>query len=535
LAFPGVSPDTALLLTDGSVVMHDICTGNWFRLIPNTSGSYINGSWSAFAPGDKKSIAAMPSGHAPLFYASAVLPDGRLIVNGGEYNTSACTSADTNLGALYNPFTNTWSTVPAPPGFSNIGDASSIVLGPNTITGGYSAGSYMLGNCGGPVGFSCGGGATFTKQAAVATIAPIPGTTVTWTITAAGKVDQNSEEGWILLPNGWLLTVDTNNPISGPNPTTEIFEPGTNKWTASGNTPVFLGNTLGMSIVPEMGPGVSIGLGVAVQIGATSNTAVFTLAGTWTAGPTIGMGYEVADGPGALLPNGNILVQTSVGFNPPSLFWELGSSTLTPANAATTAGTLALIQVANPPCGGPTAGATNIAAFQGRLLVLPASSDAPNGQVLWSGGEADGNNNTANCTSIYVPNAGDGLSNATMRPAPHISSVSNSTMFRGNTYSLTGSMLRGVSQGATYGDDAQMATNYPLVRITNNTSGQVCYGRTHDWAILTSTQFDIPPATTPAANWALLENPCDTAGGGASTLVVITNGMVSNPITVTIQ
>jgi hypothetical protein len=514
--------------------MHDICTANWYRLIPNISGSYINGSWSAFTLGDKNTIAGMPSGYAPLFYASAVLPDGRLIVNGGEYNTTACTSADTNLGALYNPYTNTWSSVPAPAGFTNIGDANSIVLGPNVITGGYSAWSYMLGNCGGPTGFSCGGGATFTSQQAVATIAAIPGTSVTWVITGAGKADQNGEEGWILLPNGWLLTADTNNPTSGPNPTTEIFNPQTNLWSASGNTPVFLGNTLGMSILPEMGPGVSVGLGVAVQIGATSNTAVFTLAngGSWTAGPTIGMGYEVADGPAALLPNGNILVQTSVGFNSPSLFWELGSSALTPANATTTSGTLALIQVTNPPCGGPTAGATNIAAFQGRMLVLPTAPDAPNGQVLWSGGEADGNMNTANCTSIYVPNAGDGMSNVTMRPAPHISSVSNTSMFRGNTYGLTGSMLRGFSQGATYGDDAQMATNYPLVQITNNATHHVCYARTHDWAILTSTQFDIPPATTPAAGWALVENPCDT---GASTLVVITNGIASNSIAVTIN
>ena len=36
------------------------------------------------------------------------------------------------------------------------------------------------------------------------------------------------------------------------------------------------------------------------------------------------------------------------------------------------------------------------------------------------------------------------------------------------------------SQGAAYGDDAQAATNYPLVRITNNATGHVFYARTHD-------------------------------------------------------
>lgn len=83
-----------------------------------------------------------------------------------------------------------------------------------------------------------------------------------------------------------------------------------------------------------------------------------------------------------------------------------------------------------------------------------------------------------------------------------------------------------------YGDDAQMATNYPMIRIKNNTTNHVCWGRTHNWAILISTEFDVPPTTTPATNWPLVENPCDA---GASTLVVVTNGLVSNSIAVTIN
>jgi hypothetical protein len=80
-----------------------------------------------------------------------------------------------------------------------------------------------------------------------------------------------------------------------------------------------------------------------------------------------------------------------------------------------------------------------------------------------------------------------------------------------------------------------MATNWPLVRITNNATGHVCWGRTHDWAITTSAQFDVPPANTGAGgnpDWPLIENPCET---GASTLVVITNGLVSNSLQVTVN
>src|SRR5262249_18649205 len=88
--FPGTSPDTALLLTDGSVIMHDVCTPNWFRFLPNNTGtfanSYTSGQWSATVLNDRVALAAMigignaPDGYGPLFYSSVVLPDGRVVV-----------------------------------------------------------------------------------------------------------------------------------------------------------------------------------------------------------------------------------------------------------------------------------------------------------------------------------------------------------------------------------------------------------------------------------------------------------------------
>src|SRR5262245_62585051 len=51
-----IGPGTALLMTDGSVIMHDLCTPSWFRLLPASTGtfanSYIDGQWSAKAIGD---------------------------------------------------------------------------------------------------------------------------------------------------------------------------------------------------------------------------------------------------------------------------------------------------------------------------------------------------------------------------------------------------------------------------------------------------------------------------------------------------
>ena len=50
----------------------------------------------------------------------------------------------------------------------------------------------------------------------------------------------------------------------------------------------------------------------------------------------------------------------------------------------------------------------------------------------------------------------------------------------GGSYVISGHRFNGMSQGAAYGDDQQSATNYPLVRITNNATGHVFYSRTHD-------------------------------------------------------
>src|ERR1700730_16029752 len=127
---PGVSGlSDPLLLTDGTVIVHQDCTANWYRLTPDINGSYVNGSWAQ--------IGSLPSGYTPLYFASAVLVDGRVIINGGEYN-SGCNAVWTNLGAIYDPAADSWTSVSPPTGWSTIGDAQSVVL-PNL--------TYMLANC----------------------------------------------------------------------------------------------------------------------------------------------------------------------------------------------------------------------------------------------------------------------------------------------------------------------------------------------------------------------------------------------------
>ena len=112
---------------------------------------------------------------------------------------------------------------------------------------------------------------------------------------------------------------------------------------------------------------------------------------------------------------------------------------------------------------------------------------------------------------------------------PVITQLPPTTLQPGTTYAIGGQQFNGLSEGGTYGDDAMMSTNYPLVRIRNNATGHVFYARTHDHSQMgvqalgsteiTTTQFDVPAATEL----------------GAATLVVVTNGIPSAPFAVTVS
>jgi len=110
--------------------------------------------------------------------------------------------------------------------------------------------------------------------------------------------------------------------------------------------------------------------------------------------------------------------------------------------------------------------------------------------------------------------------------APTIKS-SPKSIAPGGTYKITGTQFNGLSQAEAFGDEYQTATNYPLVRITNNASGNAFYARTHDHSTMgvatgskiVSTNFDVP----------------SSIGSGASTLVVVANGIASKPVNVTVS
>jgi len=444
----------ALLLNDGSVLVNSMFFENhadpWYRLVPDKTGSYINGTWS--------NAGTLPNGYNPLYFASALLPSGQVVVMGGEYNNGS--PVWTTQGALYNPNNKTWTSLASPSGWTTVGDAQSIIL-PN--------GHMMLANC-------C------TTQEAILTLT---GTTPTWATTGTGKFDDNDEEGWTMLPGGKILTVDAYVPSGCCKMGYQIYDPTTGAWTTPTNNTVV--NLVDPSSL-ELGPAPLLPNGTVFASGATTNNAIYTPStGTWASAPKFGGTLDVADGPAAVLPSGNALFDTSPGvFNTGSKFFEWDGTTMNATSA--------------PP------NAAVDSSYVGNMVVLPT------GQILFT--------DFSSSVEIYTP-AGTACTGC----APTIKSVAKTLTHGTKNNKVSGTQFNGLTQGAYYGDDNQSDTNFPIVRIKDS-KGFVVYCKTHSYlggvatgTKLVSAQFDIPA----------------TINVGAASLVVVTNGVPSKSVAVTIN
>lgn len=92
-------------------------------LYPHSTGSYANGTWS-------------PAGSFLLLkdnFASAVLPDGRLVSCGGEQSGPSLPTNDTPFCEIYDPLTKSWTQLQPLTGWTSIGDAPSVVLADGTF------------------------------------------------------------------------------------------------------------------------------------------------------------------------------------------------------------------------------------------------------------------------------------------------------------------------------------------------------------------------------------------------------------------
>jgi hypothetical protein len=442
-------PDGAqltFLLTDGTVLAQGGGDSDFYVLTPDKTGSYVNGTWTQ--------VGSLQSGYEPSASASQVLADGRVLMEGGEYNFGQF--ALTNLGAVYDPIAQTWTPVKPPKGWQNIGDSPSVVL---------PDGTYFLGD-------------KLHERGAF-----LNPSTMKWTAAGyTGKNDFNAEEGWTLMPDGSVLTFDVK-----AHPKSESYNSSTQSWSELGSTVVNLQapdcsphKECCLNYPPsnkcyyppgEVGPAVLRPDGTVFATGASGHNAVYTPGSGWAAAPDFPNGDAAGDSFATLLTDGDAMVEGNSG---ELYMWDGTNLTDTHSQA------------------------------YGIMTVLP------NGQILVGGSE------------VYI-------SSGTYQAAwqPTISKFPSKVTL-GKTYPISGTQFNGLSQaGGGMGDEYQSSTNYPLVQITNTKTGDVFYARTHDHSTMgvatgsetVSTNFDVPSG---------MET-------GASSLVVIANGIPSQPVSITVN
>jgi len=280
----------------------------------------------------------------------------------------------------------------------------------------------------------------------------------------------NDEQGYTLLYSGKVLMVEAWTTSCFGNNGSELFDPKTNTWACAAATPSQLWDNSGH----ELGPNVLMYNNKTFQVGATNNTAVYDpVANSWTAGPTPLNQLTGYDAPASLEPNGKVLEMLGPGaFQAGCQFMEYDPVAKTLTNTANPAGCPA----------DPT--------FVGHLFILPT------GQIMFT--------DFSGLAEVYTPVSGtvSGVAATIVLPNNNLKSGSKNNI-------LYGYQLNGLSQGSAYGDDYQPDTDFPLVRLTSVTTGNVYYAFTHDDSThsiapmtLGSTKFDLP--TMPAGNYDLV-------------------------------
>ncbi len=509
------------LLTDGSLFFQGGFLQDFYRFKPDNKGSYVNGTLFP--------AAALPPNYIPYATSGGVLPDGRVLLIGGEYllgSNNMLNFAFTNKMAIYDPQADKWTMVAPPfgPDWDFIGDSPWTLL-PN--------GHLLLGS-------------KFNKA-----MAEFDPTTLTWThVSSHAKDDRFAEEGLTLLPDGNVLTVNmTDFPLS------QVYIPNSNPsnstWVDAGPTParlpatdsnsaqnILYDNNMRVYHPPgEIGPAILRPDGMVFYTGAacdvpgpsTRTECLRDLPAAspyrdlrhehrkWTAGPDIPTHEGSGDTWASLLPNGHVFMQT----NPPGT----NADRLARANARYASirnGTMHPLaaegQAPQQPTCPPGLPFIKAYEFDGTNLTRVPVADfcgQPSLLLLPTG------NVMMNLQAVYIP-SGTKFENAWRPTITKFTQDINP----GGKYQIFGTQFNGLSQANAFGDEFQVSTNFPLVRITNNATGDVKYARTYNFSTMA-----VATGSAPVSTWFDVPTNIET---GDSTLEVVANGIPSLPVTVTV-
>ncbi len=497
--------DIMLLLTDGSVLVHNGYTSvvanasQWLRLTPDQHGRYETGTWSG----------ELNMQYARQWFASGVLRDGRVFVIGGEYSTDPAATSDAWSGETFDPQTNTWTPISKPSAFEFVrGDCNGsvladgrVLLGAASVTEPPSTWSRLTAiwnphdNSWVQAGLEFGAVSTTTKK------------------------DPFEEETFNLLADGSVLA-----PAVRDAPKAQRYLPWLDRWVDCAPSPVDLAvKTVNGTLEEETGPTILLPDGRAFAIGGSGLTALYTPPpassptgpGSWTKGPSFPADTSAnpnwptltaLDAPACLLPHGRVVCMGGTTVPDGPEYYPVNPVLLEfdPGSAASTLPPLAV----QPPL--PAGKFT----WQCAFMLLPT------GQLLLSAQDST--------LFLYTPDPATSAPNPAWKPAH--TSVDHH-MALGHSYTISGTQINGLSQAVGYGDDAGMATNYPIIRLTHPATGQVAYVRSYDFSTLgvatgTAVPHDLHSCRVDIPSYLAV---------GHWNLVVIANGIPSDPVAVHIH
>jgi hypothetical protein len=390
-----------------------------------------------------------PMANSRLYFSSQVLQNGKVYVAGGEYGSGG------NGAEIYDPVADVWTSISGLDLNNNIADANSQLLPDGRVL------QNVVNSD------------TFGRYGEYNLIYDPVSNTYT---TADLCLGQAAESAWTKLPDNSILFTDFGRY------STERYIPSLSRWIRDAPTPVLLYDTY----LYETGPGIVLPDTRVLFLGSNGNTALYTPSGDttlgqWSTGFMIPDSNGTPDAPAAMMANGNVLFCASPvpnttnedsAFRTPTYFYEFDYRTDSFTQVIAPDGHMAL---------------DTIAAYETNML------DLPDGTVLFS---VQGFNRYY----IYSPS---GTPVATGRPT--VSEVD----VKDCQYMITGTQFNGISQGAAYGDDWQMATNYPIVRLVAD--GHVYYARTSRWnrtgiqtGSLPDTVYFTLPSAVPNGDYGLL-------------------------------
>lgn len=452
-----------LLLTDGSVMVQTQSlasptqlgvTKTWAKLTPDSAGNYQNGTWSALAPMSLER----------QYFNSFVLPNGRVLIIGGQNTGTPPAKTDTNRGEIYNPTTNTWSPIaPFPEATLGAGMATLLPTGKVLVATTNSLNTYLY-------------DPTFN----------------TWTATGQRlNSDQHGQATWIMLRDGSVLAYSPSSPDNAPG-RAQRYIPATGRWVATGPVPVPLTSD---ALDRDVGTGTLLPNGKALLIGANRNVVLYDPStNNWTVSqagndfpvPPAPQVLSIQDGPASMLPDGKFLfVAGTASLAAPTRLFEYDYVTDH------------LTEVTGLP------GMSTIPPFTGRMLNLP------NGQILFTMGD-----------DIHIASPSGAQLTAL---APTVVRYDLKTVSP-VTFNLIGTQMNGHSEGSSYGSGAEMATNFPIIRLRDPATGLVKYVTAKNWTpglARSSTEemtveFDLPAAFSI---------------DGIYQISIITNGITSAEVT----